>query len=134
MRGGWREGGWGIAKFADGRAGRVGGATVVLLPGLDGTGDLFRPLLEVIPASFPKRVVSYPVDRETSYSEVLALVEQQLAAESSVVMIAESYSGPVALRYAAAHPKRVAAVVLCASFICSPLPQLLRGLVTSVLF
>jgi pimeloyl-ACP methyl ester carboxylesterase len=112
----------------------VGGATLVLLPGLDGTGDLFRPLLEVISADIQKRVISYPVDRETSYPQVVALLEQQLASEESVVLVGESYSGPVALRFAAAHPQRVTAVVLCASFICSPLPRWLRWMVTSFLF
>jgi pimeloyl-ACP methyl ester carboxylesterase len=41
-------------------------------------------------------------------------------------LIAESYSGPLALRFAAAHAQRVAAVVLCASFISAPMPQYLK--------
>jgi hypothetical protein len=44
---------------------------LVLLPGLDGTGELFGPFLKVIPQSWPRRVVSYPVDRVLSYWELV---------------------------------------------------------------
>ncbi|HEV8604057.1 MAG TPA: alpha/beta hydrolase [Tepidisphaeraceae bacterium] len=108
--------------------------TLVLLSGLDGTGELFGPLLEVIPGDLGRRVIPYPVDQVMSYGEVLELVEGELAEEGEVVLVAESYSGPVALRFAAAHPDRVRAVVLCASFVCSPLPRWLRWLVKPVLF
>jgi pimeloyl-ACP methyl ester carboxylesterase len=100
--------------------------TLILLPGLDGTGDLFRPLLQVLPNGLTTRVISYPPDQALSYAAASELVEKQLAEESSVVLLAESYSGPIALRYASAHSDRVKAVVLCASFICSPLPRWTR--------
>src|SRR5712672_862384 len=99
---------------------------LVLLPGMDGTGKLFRGLLEVVSGNWPHRVVTYPTDRVMEYGEILELVERELAGEREMVLVAESYSGPIALRFAAAHPGRVAAVVLCASFVCSPLPRWLR--------
>lgn len=37
-------------------------AKLILLPGLDGTGDLFRPFVEAL-AACPTQVVTYPVDR-----------------------------------------------------------------------
>jgi pimeloyl-ACP methyl ester carboxylesterase len=109
-------------------------ATFALLPGLDGTGDLFRPLLEVIPRGLSTRVVVYPVDRALSYSDLLRLVEAQLHHEADVVLVAESFSGPLALRYAVAHPGRVRAVVLCASFVRSPVPRWLRVFCTPLAF
>jgi len=98
-------------------------ATLVLLPGMDGTGKLFRGLLEAIPADWPRQILAYPGERVLEYGEMLKLVERELAGEGEIVLVAESYSGPIALRFAAAHPARVAAVVLCASFVCSPLPK-----------
>jgi pimeloyl-ACP methyl ester carboxylesterase len=109
-------------------------ATFALLPGLDGTGDLFRPLLEVIPPGLSTRVVAYPVDRALSYSDLLRVVEAQLEDEADVVLVAESFSGPLAIRYAAAHPERVRAVVLCASFVRSPVPRWLRVFCTPLAF
>src|SRR3982751_5682640 len=109
-------------------------STIALLPGLDGTGDLFGPLLEVIPPGLPTRVVAYPVDRALSYPDLLRVVEAQLQKEADLVLVAESFSGPLALRYAAAHPGRVSAVVLCASFVGSPVPRWLRMFCTPLVF
>ena len=35
---------------------------LVLLPGMDGTGILFEPLLEILPSDLHAKVVSYPVN------------------------------------------------------------------------
>ena len=109
-------------------------AVLVLMPGLDGTGDLFRPLLDVIPARYATRVVTYPVDRFVPYADLLGIVEQQLGDEDDVVLVAESFSGPLAVRYAAAHPDRVAAMVLCASFVRPPSWGWLRWFLVPALF
>ena len=95
----------------------------ILLPGLDGTGDLFAPLLAVIPRNLSARVIAYPCERRLSYDELFGLIENQLAAENNVILLAESFSGPLALRYASIHPERVQAVILCASSIQSPMPK-----------
>jgi pimeloyl-ACP methyl ester carboxylesterase len=103
---------------------------------MDGTGDLFSPLRGVMPAGLPTRVVAYPVDEALSYDELLARLTQQLAGAREVVLIAESFSGPLALRYAAdfdelsrvSEPGRVRAVVVCASFVRPPAPRWLRHL------
>ena len=42
-----------------------------------------------------------------------------------MVLIAESFSGPLAIRFAAANPDRVRALILCASFIRLPKPPLI---------
>ena len=108
--------------------------TLVLLPGMDGTGKLFGGLLKVVPSGWPRRVMSYPRDWVMSYGEVLELLENELRDEGKMVLVAESYSGPVALRFSAAHPEKIVAVVLCASFICSPAPRWLRWVVGRWMF
>jgi pimeloyl-ACP methyl ester carboxylesterase len=110
-------------------------ALIVLLPGLDGTGDLFRPLLDVVPACHRTRVLSYPADRASSYPDLFRLIETELEGDREIVLLAESFSGPLAVRFAAAHPDRVRAVVLCASFVRPPLPRwILRLAVPGVFF
>jgi pimeloyl-[acyl-carrier protein] methyl ester esterase len=101
---------------------------------MDGTGELFRPLTQVIPARLTTRVVSYPTDQCLSYAALLDLLGAQLRSEREVVLVAESFSGPLALRYAAANAGVVRAVVLCASFVRPPLPRWLRCFVIPALF
>src|SRR5882762_948969 len=107
---------------------------LILLPGLDGTGDLFHPLLNAIPSDQPTRIIPYPTHQPLCYNDLLALIHSQLAADENLILVAESFSGPLALRYAAMHPARIRALILCASFIRSPVPRWLRFCVTSLFF
>ena len=70
--------------------------TLVLLPGLDGTGLLFEPLLAALPSSIRTQVVAYPPDQSLSLAEYAALV-RKLLPKGDVVLLAESFSGLVAL-------------------------------------
>jgi pimeloyl-[acyl-carrier protein] methyl ester esterase len=108
--------------------------SIILLPGLDGTGDLFDPLLAVIPRSIRSRIISYPIDQALSYDGLLSFIEDQLHDEQEMVLLGESFSGPLALRFAEKYPSRIKAIVLCASFISSPAPQWLRHFVHPLLF
>jgi len=107
---------------------------LVLFPGLDGTGSLFGPLTRVIPSYHTVRVISYPPGRPLSYDELFVWIEGELATTGPIVLIAESFSGPLAVRYAAEHPDRVRAVVLSATFVKSPAPGWLKMLVWPILF
>lgn len=107
---------------------------ILLLPGLDGTGDLFRPFLQVLPSTHPTHILRYPTDHPLSINAQVDLLHAQLPDTNPVILIAESFSGPIALRYAAAHPANIHAIVLCASFIASPVPRCLRCLAHPTLF
>ena len=94
---------------------------LVLLPGLDGTGRLFDPLLQVLPEDWPARVVAYPPDRPLGYRELLPLVLAALPGDGrAYVLLGESFGGPLALKAALAAPRPPVAVVLSASFIRNP--------------
>lgn len=95
--------------------------TLVLLPGLDGTGRLFRPFLEVIDG-VSTRVVSYPPDRVLSVDELADLVEGTLPSTGPVVLVAESFSGRVALEVARRRDPPIDALILVASFASNPTP------------
>jgi len=102
---------------------------LLLLPGMDGTGKLFDPLLAVLPAALPVRVVSYPADRPLNYDELLPLVEDAAAGLGEFVVVGESFSGPLALMLAGRRPSGLRGVVLSSSFIRFPLPRWFRVMI-----
>jgi pimeloyl-[acyl-carrier protein] methyl ester esterase len=101
---------------------------LVLLPGLDGTGRLFDPLLKILPADFTASVVSWPTDRSLSYSQLEPQVREALPTDKPFAIVAESFSGPLAVMIAASPPHNLQALILSASFINNPLPPALRWL------
>jgi pimeloyl-[acyl-carrier protein] methyl ester esterase len=110
---------------------------LVLLPGMDGTGILFRPLIEALPPGIEAWVVRYPGDRPQSYEELLPLVLSSLPESGDYILLGESFSGPLALRAACVRPKGLRGVVLSASFIRNPMryvPSWLRFLARGFLF
>ena len=109
-------------------------ATFILMPGLHGTDDLFSGFASVIPAARSKRILSYPPTEPLSYDALLEWTEIQLQAEQRMVLIAESFAGPLAIRFAAAHSSRVQAVILVASFVKPPVPRWLRHLARPFIF
>ncbi len=98
---------------------------LILLPGLDGTGLLFRPLLAALPDHVRTKVVAYPTTEQLDLSQLAALVLRQLPAEK-VVLLAESFSGLVALAVLASSPARVRGVIFVGAFAEPPRPLLLR--------
>jgi pimeloyl-[acyl-carrier protein] methyl ester esterase len=104
--------------------------TLVLLPGLDGSGDFFDALCRQLPPQWRTHVVPYPGDQPLSYSELTEFVLATLPCDGPFV-VAESFSGPVAIQVAATRPAGLIGVVLCATFARSPRSVLkpLRGLV-----
>ncbi|HYH09857.1 MAG TPA: alpha/beta fold hydrolase [Thermoanaerobaculia bacterium] len=98
--------------------------TIVLLPGMDGTGELFRAFLACAPATLQPLVV--PLPHAGSYEELLARIG--LPDDEELVLLGESFSGPLALRLAEREGGRVSAVILCNSFVRAPYPGVLRWL------
>jgi pimeloyl-[acyl-carrier protein] methyl ester esterase len=109
---------------------------LIILPGLDGTGARITPFLREIERSMPVRVLKYPPDQPLGYIELEALVRQELPLDERYVLLAESFSGPVAIRVAAAPPPGLAALILCGTFAKNPFPWLrpLRALAIRVPF
>jgi pimeloyl-ACP methyl ester carboxylesterase len=95
---------------------------LVLLPGLDKTGELFQSLLKFLPPRLKARVVSYPSQQFLSYKKLVPLVEDALPHTEPFVLLGESFGGPLSIEIAARQPANLRAVILCASFILNPLP------------
>jgi pimeloyl-ACP methyl ester carboxylesterase len=95
--------------------------TTLLLPGIDGSGRLFRPLLDAGPRRLAPRVVPLPADRPLGYDEYLEVVRAALPRRGRFALLAESFSGPLAVRLAAERPPGLAALILAATFLHRPL-------------
>jgi pimeloyl-[acyl-carrier protein] methyl ester esterase len=93
---------------------------LILLPGMDGTGELFSDFVRELPTEIDAQVVRYPTDRCLSYSQLAQLVRSAAPASAPFVLIAESFSTPLAIQYAATKPPNLWGVVICAGFVTSP--------------
>jgi pimeloyl-ACP methyl ester carboxylesterase len=92
---------------------------LVLLPGFDGTGDLFEPFVDALPAGVAVTVVRYGAS-VTSYAQCLDIARQHLPPAEPYILLGESFSGPVAISIAATDPPGLRGVVLAGSFMSSP--------------
>ena len=99
---------------------------ILLLPGMDGTGDLLQQFVEDTPSTFAPRVVLLP--SLASYDDILSTIDSQVPPDGRFAVLGHSFSGPLAVRLAARHAGRVAGIILCNTFIASPRTPLLRFL------
>ena len=98
--------------------------TVVLLPGMDGTGELFSEFVSALGGACSVVVGSYPRDRCLSFDELVEHAASFLPRAGRFVLLAESFSGPVGVTLAERHHDRLDALVLCATFVVPPVPML----------
>jgi pimeloyl-[acyl-carrier protein] methyl ester esterase len=105
---------------------------LVLLPGMDGTGELFAGFVDALPSVYETIPVRYPADLHLDASALTALVESVTRDAEPFVLLAESFSTPVAIDYAAAQPPNLKALIICAGFASSPVHGL-RRIVVSLL-
>jgi len=90
---------------------------------MDGTGLLFAPFLAAAPMDIELQVVPLPADL-ARYDALVDTLTPRITLDAGTVLLAESFSGPLALHFAARS--RPAAVVLVNSFVRSPVPAYLR--------
>lgn len=96
---------------------------LVLLPGFDGTGELFESFIRELGPEWPIHVVRYR--DEVNFQDYVDSVASRLP-ERDVVLIAESFSGPIAIALLARYEARIRAAVLCATFATTPFRALTR--------
>ena len=107
------------------------GATPIIS---NGTGGLFRPLLEVLPEGTTCEVVNYPVDEALGYPKLTDLVRERLSDSRPTVIVAESFSGPVGIKLAAEGSPGLKGLVLVSTFAVPPRSRLWRFVVGSYMF
>jgi pimeloyl-ACP methyl ester carboxylesterase len=107
---------------------------LLLLPGMDGTGKLFEPLINAIGANLETSTVSYPLEEVLDYEELLNLVTSRIPEEKPYFLLGESFSGPLAVMAASRSSENLLGIILTATFVKNPMPRwisplkcLLRG-------
>ena len=98
---------------------------LVLLPGLDGTGAMFAPFIHALPKDVLAEPVAYPESLE-SFDEYVEFAAAALHGTADVVVIAESFSGPIAISLLRKPPPNLRAIVLVATFTTAPRALLRR--------
>src|SRR5688572_26917953 len=100
--------------------------TLILLAGLDGTTKLFDAFVAAAPPGVAFRALPLPNDGPQTYARLTDWLAEQIGSEE-VILVAESFSGPLAILTAVRCPS-VRGLVLCASFVEPPLPRWLAQL------
>ncbi|MDB5807123.1 MAG: alpha/beta hydrolase [Betaproteobacteria bacterium] len=98
-------------------------SALVLLPGMDGSGDLFEEFTAALRTIAPRlsmTIVRYPPDGALGYTELAAYAREQLPAGQTYAVLGESFSGPVAIMLAAARPPGLSGLILCCTFARNP--------------
>lgn len=98
--------------------------TLVLLPGMDGSGSLFSDFMSVLGTKAV--AISYPPDLPMGYPEIEAFVRGSLPDAGPFVLVGESFSGPVAIALASSGLAGLQAVVLVCTFAKYPGSEFLR--------
>lgn len=98
--------------------------SIVLLPGLDGSGEQFAPLIAALGSEITPIVVRYPSDGDVTLEAHAATARSALPTDRRCFLLGESFSGPIAVRIAATAPAGLAGLILCASFARFPRPRL----------
>lgn len=109
---------------------------LILLPGMDGTGELFGPFIDALGGEFDVQVVRYPAGHCGGYEGLEEIARAAIPLDQPYILLGESFSGPVAISIAASSPGKLRGLVLCCTFARNPRPGLavLKPLVGAVPF
>ncbi|MBP6916013.1 MAG: hypothetical protein WBJ43_04010 [Smithellaceae bacterium] len=99
---------------------------LVFMPGMDGTGLSFEPVLPLLPEDAKITIVHYPADKLLSFDETVESAATQIPADDPPIVIAESFSGPVTIKMIGSGRVKAKALILCATFAKSPRPLVWR--------
>jgi pimeloyl-ACP methyl ester carboxylesterase len=105
---------------------------LVLLPGLDGTGVAFTDFTAALGPEVNSIVVSYPPNVPLSYAELEAVARSFIPTDEPFFLLAESFSGPIAISIAATAPSGLMGLILSCSF--ARYPRRALALVRPILY
>ena len=88
---------------------------------------LFRPFIDALPPGVETSIIAYPENEKLGYKQLAEYVMARLPRTEAFVLLAESFSGPVAWEIARQTPANMEAVVFVASFL-KPPQRLVLGL------
>jgi pimeloyl-ACP methyl ester carboxylesterase len=82
---------------------------------------LFSEFAAALSGEFEITTVRYPAEQCLSYSDLAGFVRAACPISGPFVLLAESYSTPLAIKYAASNPDNLQGLVFCAGFAKSPI-------------
>lgn len=97
---------------------------IVLLPGMDGTGELFAPLMPFLDKE-STTIITYPTEGMQDYGTLVEYVKLKLP-QDDFMLVAESFSGPIGVILAKHNIPNLKTIVFVASFISTPRRFLLK--------
>ncbi len=96
-----------------------------ILPGLDGTTRMLHDFIAAARPSFAAvQAIGYPTDVVLGYRELETFARTALPRDAPLVLIGESFSGPLAISIAADPPPNLIGLVLSTTFARAPVPLL----------
>ncbi len=110
---------------------------IILLPGLDGTGELFKPFVQYLPGRIKPIIISYPRDEVKTYNELKKLASSYLPGDIPFFVLGESFSGPLSVMISHEKPMGLRGLILCATFFKNPfflLPSWIKFLSVSPIY
>jgi pimeloyl-ACP methyl ester carboxylesterase len=94
--------------------------TLILLPGMDGTGELFAPFVQALNPNIQTIVVSYPKTEILSYAQLIKLASAHIPPNQPYILLGESFSGPIAIALAAQADSQLKGLILSCTFARNP--------------
>jgi pimeloyl-[acyl-carrier protein] methyl ester esterase len=94
--------------------------TLVLLPGLDGTGELFANLKRELPQTLKVITVAYPSTQFLPYTELVSWLSHIVPDDSPYVILGESFGSALAVKFAVTHPRNLVGIILTCGFVSNP--------------
>lgn len=93
--------------------------TLILIPGLDGTGEFFKPFLDVYGRE-NTQVIPLPQSGPQDYATLTEDVLQRLPSDRDYVLLAESFGGPIGANLALRGLPRLKGIIFVATFLSPP--------------
>lgn len=99
---------------------------LVLLPALDGTGEMFANLQTALADHFDTMVIAYPQTGPQDYSSLADYIRQQIPDSEPYMLLGESFAGPLVHNIAAADPEHCKAAIFVATYLSNPRPVVIK--------
>jgi len=93
---------------------------LVLLPGLHGSGRLFEPFIDALNSTYDVSTIELPSGDNQSYEFITEHVRQRLPQNDEFILLAESFSGPIAYKLLLEEVSGIISVVFVATFLTRP--------------
>lgn len=98
---------------------------LIFFPGLDGTGLSYEPLKKELPDDTQVTLIKYPPDKPLLLPQLVDYAVDQIPKGKPLLILAESFSGPVAVSLLSSIQLNVRGIIFCSTFVKSPRPVLL---------